>query len=51
MSKEAKLLFISIVLVLVGAVAFMLSARDCEWIEYQDLEGIHTMQVCKESTR
>ena len=47
MSKEAKLLLVSVVLVLLGAVMLVLSARDCETIEYQDLSGTHTMQVCK----
>jgi hypothetical protein len=47
MSKEAKLLLISIVLVILGAVVLVLSARECDTIEYQDLDGTHTMQICE----
>jgi hypothetical protein len=47
MSKEAKLLFISMALVVLGAIALWLSARTCDTIEYQDLDGTHTMQVCE----
>lgn len=48
MSKNTKMLWISILLMLIGVAALLWSNRNCEIIEYQDLQGTHTMQVCKD---
>lgn len=47
MSKELKLLLISVGLVVAGVIALLLSARNCEYVEYQDLDGSHYVQVCE----
>lgn len=46
-NKNLLLLLISIVLVIVGFWVAVETSRDCEQIEYQDLQGTHYMTVCK----
>jgi hypothetical protein len=47
MSKELKLLLIAFGLILVSIFVFWLQSRNCSQVEYQDLNGSHTIQVCK----
>jgi hypothetical protein len=46
-SKELKMLLVSILLMFIGGFLLWLGQRDCEMIEYQDLDGSHFIQVCK----
>lgn len=49
MSKELKLLLISFLLILVAIVIFWYQQQGCHQVEYQDLQGSHTIQVCEEA--
>ena len=46
-NKNLLLLLISIVLVIIGFWVAVESSRDCETVRYQDLQGEHSMIVCK----
>jgi hypothetical protein len=47
MSSELKILLFTIMLIGIGITALMFSLRNCETIEYQDLNGSHFIQVCE----
>ena len=49
MNKDLKILLISIVaFVLVLIFVTALEKQNCETVEYQDLQGTHIEQVCKD---
>jgi hypothetical protein len=49
MSKDAKLLFISLGLfLLVCTIVIFNSKYECNEIKYQNLDGVHTKTICKE---
>jgi flagellar biosynthesis/type III secretory pathway M-ring protein FliF/YscJ len=45
-SKELKMLLIAFLLILVGIVVIWWENQNCYQVEYQDLQGSHTVQVC-----
>lgn len=47
MSKELKLVLISLVLVLFGLAMVLLDNAGCKKVVYQDNYGSHYVQVCK----
>jgi len=47
-NKNLLLLLISVFLFVVAFWVALVTAKDCERIEYQDLSGTHYMTVCKE---
>jgi hypothetical protein len=48
MNKDLKVLFISFGLLFgLVIVLYFVQERNCETVEYQDLQGTHTEQVCE----
>jgi len=48
-SKELKLLIVSLLLILGSIVFFWWQNQGCYQIEYQDLTGSHTTTVCEQA--
>jgi len=49
MSKDAKMLFISLALFFIACVIIIFnSQQDCNTIEYQDLNGTHSTYECQD---
>ena len=47
MNSELKLLLVAFALTLLGLILLIVGQSKCETVEYQDLQGTHTTQVCR----
>lgn len=48
MTKELKMVLITLMLITIGIIALWWSQRNCYQIEYQDLNGSHWLNVCED---
>ena len=48
MNKELKLLLVAFGLILISIIVFWYEQQGCHQVEYQDLDGSHTVTVCEQ---